>query len=271
MGNLKAMSESDLRAAAPSIFSNKAHDSRSARYAVVPTIDVLERLRKAGYVPTAASQNGMRRGDDKEKARRAPFVRHLIRLRHRDELDVSMRKVGDVVPEIVLLNSHDGTSAFRMEAGLYRLVCSNGLIVKNSSFGSIRLNHSGNALLESVIAAANDISSRLPDLMRITKEWDKIKLSPTQRNRFAREALNLRYNGNPPCDAATALTAQRNDDEAPTLWRTFNILQENLSRGGLDGKSATGRIIKTQSIKSVNNTLHFNRGLWEMAEAIAAR
>lgn len=271
MSNLKAMTEADLRAAAPSIFSEKAHASRSAKYEVVPTIDVLERLRKAGYVATAASQNGLRRGDAKEKAMRAPFVRHLIRLRHKTDLDVADRKVGDVIPEIILLNSHDGTSAFRMEAGLFRLACSNGLIVKSSDFGSIRLNHTGNALLEAVTAAASDISERLPEVIRVTKEWDKINLSVGQRARFAKAALDLRYNGNAPIGAAEALTAQRAADEAPTLWRTFNILQENLSKGGLAGKSATGREIKTHSIKSVNNTLHFNRSLWEMAEAIAAR
>jgi hypothetical protein len=241
MSNLKVLTEADLRAAAPSIFSDKAHTSRSPRYELVSTIDVLEHLRKAGYVATSASQNGLRRGDVKEREKRAHFVRHLVRLRHRSDLDTEARKVGDVIPEIILLNSHDGTSAFRMEAGLFRLACSNGLIVKSSDFGSIRLNHSGNALLEAVTNAAKDISERLPDVVRVTKEWDKIPLSISQRVRFAKAALDLRYPGGAPIDSSAALTAQRNADEAPTLWRI------------------------------VNNTLHFNRGLWEMAEAIASR
>jgi len=265
--NNSALSETQLKEAAPSIFASRAHRSRSKRYAFVPTSDVVNRLRKAGYVVTAASQSNHRAGNEDRNG----FAKHMLRLRHRDLLDLTRKNVGDVIPEIVLLNSHNGSSSFRMEGGLFRLACSNGLIVKSQSIESIILNHTGEELLTEVSAAADSISKRLPELMRVTKDWDKIVMNAAARTRFANKALALRYGDNPsPVTAADILAPQRNEDEAPTLWRTFNVIQENLARGGIEGVSPTGRSVRVRSIQSVNNLLHFNRGLWEMAEKIAA-
>lgn len=264
--NVQVLDNAQLKAAAPSIFAKTAHSSRSARYAHVPTIDVLESLRKDGFVPTAAHESRIRSGHED----RAGYVRHLIRLRQRSDLDTSGRKVGDVVPEVLLINSHDGTSSFRLDAGLYRMVCSNGLIIKSQDYGSIRVHHTGSEMLEAVNEAASHIISTLPNIIRVTKEWDKIVLTAAQRTRFANRALALRYNGNSPITAIQALEARRNDDEAPTLWRTYNVLEENLAKGGIEGQTANGRKSTTRTIKSVNNQLHFERGLWELAEKLAA-
>lgn len=264
--SVRILNESDLRAAAPSIFAKTAHHSRSERYAHVPTIDVLERLRKADYVPVQAFQSHVRAAN----ADREPFTRHLIRLRQRRDLD-GKRQVNDVLPEVLLINSHDGTSSFQLDAGLFRLVCSNGLIVKSQDFGSIRVHHSGKELLDSVKTAADSIAERLPQIIRATQHWDKIKLAPAVRTRLANKALALRYPNGTPITSQQALEVRRPEDEGNTLWRTFNVLEENLARGGIDGKTATGRNTKTRSIKSVNNTLNFERGLWELAEGIALR
>lgn len=262
----RILTESDLRAAAPSIFAESAHHSRSERYIHVPTIDVLERLRKADYVPVQAFQSHVRASN----ADRAPFTRHLIRLRQRRDFDAK-RQVNDVVPEVLLINSHDGTSSFQLDAGLFRLVCSNGLVVKSQDFGSIRVHHTGKELIEGVKAAADSIAERLPQIVRATQQWDKIKMAPAARTRLANKALALRYVNGAPITAQQALEPRRNEDEGNSLWRTYNVLEENLRGGGIDGKTANGRNTKTRSIKSVNNILQFERGLWEMAEAVALR
>jgi Domain of unknown function (DUF932) len=265
--NVQVLNNDALMAAAPSIFADAPHSSRSQRYAHVPTIEVLDQLRKAGYVPTMAAESKVRAGSEDRKG----FTRHLIRLRQREDLDKSAKQVGDVVPEILLINSHDGTSSFRMEGGLFRMVCSNGLIVKSADYGSIRVHHSGKELNNAVTEAANHIITVLPNIIRATKEWDKIKLSAAARTRFANKALALRYTtGQYPITSVQALTPRRNEDEAPTLWRTFNVLEENLSKGGIEGVGGTGRKSTTRSLKSVNNMLHFERGLWELAEKMAA-
>jgi len=263
--NVQVLDNAQLKAAAPSIFTKTPHKSRSERYAHVPTIDVLEQLRKGGFVPTAAIESRIRAGHED----RAGYTRHLIRLRQRADLEKSAKQVGDVVPEVLLINSHDGTSSFRLDAGLFRLVCSNGLIVKSADYGSIRVHNTGRELMEAVQNAANHIVATLPNIITATRAWDKIKLSPAARIRFANRALALRYNGNSPITAAQALTPRRNEDEAPTLWRTFNVLEENLAKGGIEGQTANGRKSTTRTLKSVNNQLHFERGLWELAESMA--
>lgn len=264
--NVQVLNNDALLAVAPSIFSAQPHSSRSPRYAHVPTIDVLERLRKGGFVPTQAFQSRIRAGNEE----RAPFTRHLIRLRHKNDLDIDSMKKNDVVPELLLINSHDGTSSFRLDAGLYRMVCSNGMIVKSADYGSIRIHHSGKELLDTIASAADNIMETLPNIIRATREWDKITMTAAARTRFANKALALRYNGNSPITSIQALTPRRVEDEAPTLWRTFNVLEENLAKGGLEGQTVNGRKSTTRTLKSVNNMLHFERGLWEMAEGIAA-
>lgn len=263
---VQVLNNEGLKAVAPSIFADAPHASRSQRYAHVPTIDILERLKKGGFVPTQASESRVRGGHED----RIGFTRHLIRLRQRADLDKSSKQVGDVVPELILINAHDGTSSFRLDAGLYRLVCSNGLIIKSADYGSIRVHHSGRELLDTIQGAADHIMETLPNIVRVTKEWDKIKMTASARTRFANKALALRYNGNSPITSIQALTPRRNEDEAPTLWRTFNVLEENLAKGGIEGQTANGRKSTTRTLKSVNNMLHFERGLWELAEAVAA-
>jgi uncharacterized protein DUF932 len=44
----------------------------------------------------------------------------MLRFRHED-VSQSLA-VDDVIPEVVLINSHDGTSAYKLIAGLYRLM-----------------------------------------------------------------------------------------------------------------------------------------------------
>ena len=115
------LTDDTLRAYAPSIFAEAKHASRSERYAYIPTIHVLNGLRKEGFLPFYVAQSRTRHEDRRE------FTKHLLRLRHVNHIQALT--VGSEFPEISLLNSHDGTSSYQMDAGIYRLVCSNGLIV----------------------------------------------------------------------------------------------------------------------------------------------
>jgi len=261
-----ALTETQLMEMAPSIFTDQAHSSRSTRYAHVPTIEVIKQLRKQGYVPTEAKESALR----SKHADRLNYQRHFVRLRQREYLEQS-KKVGTVVPELLLINSHDGSSSFRMSAGLFRFICSNGMVVQSADYGSIILQHLGDELMGAVREASEQIAGQMPKIIRATEAWDKIKMSHSQRVSFAKRALDLRYGQQHiPVTPSDILTPRRNEDEAPTLWRTFNVIQEHLTQGGPEGKSEKGRSVKVRSIKSVNNILHFNRGLWEMAEKIAA-
>jgi len=116
-----ALSESDLMRIAPSVFAEGAHESRSARYAHIPTVDVLRGLAREGFKPFFAVQ-GKCRTEGKEN-----FTKHMLRFRHEDQIARS----GADVNEVILINSHDGTSSYQMLAGCFRFVCSNGLVCGN--------------------------------------------------------------------------------------------------------------------------------------------
>ncbi|HEY4367114.1 MAG TPA: DUF932 domain-containing protein [Steroidobacteraceae bacterium] len=118
---------------AAAVLAPLAHERMSAKYTFIPTQRVLSGLMQAGFTPVDARQT---------RARRANPLHawHVVRLRRRLE-SVQLK---DAVPEIVFLNSHDGTSAYQLRMGIFRVVCTNGLIVSKGAFPAYCVSHRGN-------------------------------------------------------------------------------------------------------------------------------
>lgn len=112
----RPLTNEELQLIVPSAFSSDKHDSRSERYTYIPTINILDRLRDEGFQPYYATQSRTRDQDKRD------FTKHMLRLRRHDQIN------GKEVPEIILLNSHDGSSSYKMIPGMFRQVCSNGLV-----------------------------------------------------------------------------------------------------------------------------------------------
>jgi hypothetical protein len=254
------MTDDQLRKVAPSIFAPAAHDSRSDRYTYIPTIDVLRKLADEGYVPFDATQTKPR--DQDKRA----HTKHMIRLRHVDEFNVQR---GGEVNEIVMVNSHDGTSAYLLMPGVFRVLCENGL-VSGKSMGELRVNHKGHVIdnvIEGVFRVVEDF--KLLDEQKETMK--SLNLSPAERQLFARAALQLRYETN---DAAAPITedqllnARRREDMATDLWTTFNVVQENMLKGGLRGRNASNRRMTTRPVQGIQQSVGLNRALWTLAEGM---
>lgn len=133
----RAMSLAEVKRVAPSIFAQAPHSKMSGRYTLIPTSKVLEALLHVGFVPTRVMQARARNESGVSAAK------HLVRLRHTDHLDPKAA-VDAVVPEVVLVNSHDGSSSYQLHAGLYRFVCCNGMVVADVCAGSLSIRHTGN-------------------------------------------------------------------------------------------------------------------------------
>lgn len=248
---------------APSVLAERKHDSRTDRYTYVPTIQIVEHLQNNGYGVFAVQQSGSREDD------RRGFTKHLVRLR---PLNQTMA-VGQTHPEIVLLNSHDGSSAYRLMAGLFRLVCSNGLIVSESTVEDFRIRHSGNILHE-IAGAVENMQRALPAIGERVERFQKLQLTQGEREVFARAALTARY-GSPeesPIEPAQILRAQRREDAEPTMWNTLNTVQESIVRGGVpylaNGKRGVQRR-RTGGVSSVDGGTSINRAIWQLAEEMA--
>ena len=252
-----------LRQIAPSVFAEGAHGSRSAAYKYIPTSEILTGLAREGFRPYAVMQGGSR-----EEEKRG-FTKHLIRLRH----DSQPLQVGGTHNEIVLLNSHDGTSSYRLMAGVFRLICGNGMVVAQNLIDDIRIPHKGN-IEGQVIEGCISILDRLPEVSESVNEMAALRLTPGEQQAFARAALVARYDDPEkpaPVKAEQILTLRRHEDAAPTMWNTLNAVQENLVRGGLGyvQRNESGRLVarrRTREIGGIDQNTNINRALWALAE-----
>lgn len=175
-------------------------------------------------------------------------------------------------PSIVLTNSHDRTSGYRLDAGLFRVVCSNGLTVQSSDMGSISVRHSGN-VKDMVIDGCIRIIKDMPKVLESVDSMKSITLSQEEKQIFANAALQLRYPddektglGTAPIKAEQLLLPRRSADRKDDLWTTFNTTQENFIKGGLRGRGTTGARTSTRAIKSVSEDSRMNKALWTLAE-----
>ncbi|HEU4324584.1 MAG TPA: DUF932 domain-containing protein [Roseiflexaceae bacterium] len=256
---ITGLTDEEIRAVAPSVFATAKAPSMTDRYGFIPTSQVVSALRSEGFVPVRAQQQTPRLEG------RADYARHVLTFR------VAQQRVGEVVPELVVVNAHDGSSAYKLLVGAFRLVCSNGLIVSESSLAAVRVAHQGARTVAEVITATHHLVAQLPQVLDQVDSWRGIQLSPAARLLYAQAALRLRYpNGRAPLAPSAVLVPRRPEDNRPDLWTTFNLVQENLVQGGLPGQAASGRRTTTRPIAGISSSLALNTGLWELSARTAA-
>ena len=248
-----------LRERVPAVFAPTAHERTSGSYTFISSAQVLTALASAGFLPVDARQAA--------RARSPLHARHLIRLRRRFET-IALR---DAIPEILFLNSHDGTSAYQLRVGLYRVVCTNGLVVSAGVFPVWRVMHRGDVVAD-VVQAALQITERFEVLAAAVDSMERTRLDRLQQLDFAAQALALRFPKDLPgaVEPSRFLVPRRSEDVGNDLWRTFNVLQENLLRGGIPRRSASNRLTRTRCITAIREDVRLNSALWEMAIARAA-
>jgi hypothetical protein len=276
-----------LRHFAPSAFATAAHESRSLRYTYIPTSEIIAGLMREGFQPFKATQGRCR------VAGKADFTKHMIRFRHPDSFN-AIQRVGDSVPEVVLVNSHDGTSAYKLSAGLYRLVCSNGLMVADSTVQMLSIQHKGN-IVDEVIEGSFQIVQQSEKALARADEWNQLQLTAGEQEAFAEAARHLRFADvegviKSPITAEQLLRPRREADATglidyrkpaapkPDLWHTLNVVQENVIRGGLHGtvrgidpdtNRRTFRRVTTREVRGIDQDVKLNRALWMLAERMA--
>lgn len=261
--NGRAIELDQLANIAPSVFAESPHGSRSERYTYIPTSQVLQALMREGFRPYSVMQGGSR-----DEAKRG-FTKHLLRLRH----DSQAQQIGGTHNEIVLLNSHDGTSSYRLMAGVFRLVCGNGLVVAENMVEDIRIPHKGD-ITGQVIDGCVELLTKLPEISDSIRQMDSLRLTEGERTVFAQAALVARYGEEQaPVSASQVLTPRRQADVAPTLWNTMNVAQESLIRGGLSylQRKDSGRIVarrRTREVGGIDQNTNINRALWALAEGM---
>jgi hypothetical protein len=257
-----ALSEDTLRSRAPSIFASGPMPGVSDRYTFVPTARIVTGLRELDWVPVDVEEQRIR-----AEARRG-FQKHLLRFR----LAVQMETLDEWNVELVLVNSHDAGCAYQLHAGIYRRICSNGLVLSEGSFTAIRFRHAG-LDPEEVVHASLRLIEFMPHVGQLVQKLRSRVLDARESLRFAEEALLLRYPSvaEAPIDPETLLKAHRPEDEGADAWNTMNRVQESLIRGGVSDfhRDRRGKLRSVRALRGIDSKVSLNKGLWGLAEAFA--
>lgn len=265
----RALTEDEMRQAAPSIFATTAHESRSERFAPISTIAILRALALEGFMPVGVRQSTAR------SPNRESHTKHLIRLRR---LEGEQHRVGDTVTEMLLKNANDGSSVYDLMAALFRVRCLNSLVAHTGTIAEVKVKHVGKDTVSQVIEGTYRILAQAEKTLEAPVSWGAIDLGHDERRAFARSAHVARFaaadgkvtTGIKP----EALLAPRRDgDKGTDLWTTFNVIQENVLRGGLTGYGrgldGNQRIFRSRPINGIDQDVRLNKTLWTMAEEIA--
>ena len=251
----RPLTHDELHQYVPSVFGTDKHESRSERYCYIPTITLLEKLQREGFEPFFACQTKVRDLSKRE------HTKHMLRLRRTGQI------ADKQVPEIILLNSHDGSSSYQMLPGLFRAVCANGLVC-GQSFGEVRVPHKGD-VVGKVIEGAYEVLRVFDRVEEKRDAMQSLLLPPPAQQAFAKAALNYRFGeDHQPVTESQVLSARRWQDESSDLWTVYNRLQENLSKGGLIGRTVQGKRSRTRAVNGIDGDIRLNRALWVMAEKL---
>lgn len=261
--SLQVLTNDMIRARAPSAFAQYKHESRSDRYAYIPTVSVIDAMRSEGFLPVYATQSRSRIEG------KSDFTKHMIRFRRDDGGDVTTRALGDVSAEVVMINSHDGTSAYNLISGLFRLVCLNGMVCSMGDLDSIKVPHSGK-IVDKVIEGSFRVIDGSRKALDCAKEWKSLTLDTDEQMVFARAAAQLRFdpqsqNVNP----ARLIAPRRTEDQANDLWTVFNRAQEGLIRGGQRYVSPTNRRQTTRAVTGIDKNVGLNQAIWTLGAEMA--
>lgn len=233
-----------------------AAPSTSAKYQFVSSADIIQRFSAEGWELADASSAAPKKRD-------LAFAKHMLDFRNAE-----LSPINGAVPRIIVINSHDGTSAVRAMGGVFRFVCSNGLVVGDVA-ERMSVRHSGDAAAD-LIQRMRSLAKNTSSLYGKMDAWSKVDLSKAQRHEFARFAAQLRWGDAARFEPEDLLMVRREEDDRGDLWTTFNRLQENTVRGGITGLSRSGRSATSRPLSDIQRSTDYNANLWLLAEEYAS-
>lgn len=256
-----ALTEEQIRSAAPQAYAASPKPGLSAKYSFLPTSRIISDMKSLGWEVGQAKANRSRTTANQE------FGNHVIKFFHPDIYIQDDKGGVESYINVVVMNNHTGTGSFKFELGIFRLVCSNGLILKDRDMGSFNIRHSGYSF-DQLQETLNEAIKRLPDMVGRINQYNMITMTAEQQMDFARKALALRsYSDRVPTEAELAefLAPRRTQDQGDSLWVVLNRVQESVMKGGYHIVNAKGKLRKAKSIKNIQQDIKLNQQVWELA------
>lgn len=265
------LSDAAIMQRAPAVFAEDKAARLTDRYAALKTSDLLPVLRDYGYHPVQAAQKRPRKGKPEHTA-------HLLAFSRAADIEGS----NGLRSEVLVYNSHDGTSGVRMMAGAYRFVCSNGIVRGDGSSVSIRHTHKA---MQDFEAMLRRIVEGVPAMMETIDSLQNRRMTSDEAYDFATKAVELRWDmlqgayvpedtkKGSYADVRTvreALAHQRVEDNFMDAWSVFNRVQENVLRGNVFIRSITedgAKHRKARPIASIQEHVRVNQQMFDLVAA----
>ena len=264
------MTMDELREACPLAFKESVTNPNvSDRYVHATTATVIEDLGKLGWKPVQAKQCRPKKNS------RGIRSFHMIALQNPDVKIMKKNDDGtetiDTYPRIILTNSHDGFNSFKFMVGLFRLVCSNGLVVSDGEMANMSIRHI-NYSFEELRRVVAEAIKQVPDIVFKMNTMKNTEITEEQKREIATEVVKIRkdINGDQKFDIDEAtimdiLNPVREEDNANDLWTVFNVCQEKLIKGGFSAEGKNKKVRKQRSITSIKKDIDYNQRLWAVA------
>ena len=266
------LTKDQIRNSSPLVFADApTNPDVSKRYLFVNTETIIDDLEKLGWLPVQAVQRKAR------KSGGTIFSKHMVAFQN-PNIKITSSDGDDAYPRILLTNSHDGMQAFKFSVGIFRLVCSNGLVVADEQFSDFKIKHKGYTFgeLRNVVRQA---VSDLPNKVQVMNDMKNRTLTQEEKNKLALDAMLIRANITPGSkeaskfdyDAETIediLDPKRKEDKGNDLWRVFNVVQEKITEGEFHAALKGAKVRKVRKIKSFEKDIKVNKELFKLATAL---
>ena len=240
-----SISLNSLRERVPAIFTKTPSPKVSNRYSFADSEYYLQKFIDADWTIHSARQ-----------VSKSEYAPHQVILRNKD-----IATVGDLLPQLIFTNSHNGIKKMTMDTGIYRLVCSNGLVVPTSITQSLSIKHIdlGDSTTDTIV---NSFYEKIPIIMNnIDRMRNKI-LTNDEIDNFTYNALQIRFINAVGININDVVKPSRIEDYSNDLWTVFNVVQEKLIRGGIQLPSKR----HSRPINNFVNDNDINTKLWQLAE-----
>ena len=263
LNNNTFLTSPEIKEKASSIFTTTSAPGTSQKYSHISTKQIIDDMEELGWGVVDAKQVRARKGEG--------FQKHLVVFRNND-LFIEGADGDNVFPQILLTNSHDGKNAFTFTAGLFRMICENGLVISTQEFENMKIRHYGYDFTE-LQTVINTMVEALPLAVESMNRFKQTQLAQEQILEFARKAVQIRFGEeqaqNIAIDYNALTTATRPEDRGTDLWSVFNVIQEKITQGMFEYQSGA-KVRKARKIKNFRQDLDLNAKLYELAAEFAA-
>jgi hypothetical protein len=249
----RALTIEELGRKVPSILATKPIDDVSKKYTFVSTVDAIELIQSAGWMPYAAKQSNVR------KDTKAGFQSHLVKFTRNESLSDDDKERFD----LLLFNSHDKGTAFKLSMGVFRFVCANGLIVGREDL-EFRHKHIGFDE-QSFMTSVSELSNQGRVIAESVADYKQIELTRNEQGIYAQSAAQIITDTPENMNTYDILRPRREQDRQDNLWATYNRVQENVMKGGIRRKKQT----RTRKVKALKKDAKINKALWLLTEKMA--